>query len=133
VRPSRRQTAIRAAGIALFLLTALLLTSVGGLGIVAAPVTLPLMYLVVRSNPTPPFRVAGGLIGGLTAAELAWGLVYLAAGEVPVVIWLAPVTLGLATASTFALAGRPTSPPVSPSPAPPDGRRRSRNGERPRG
>ena len=91
----------RGAGVALFVVAGILLTSVGGLGIVAAPVTLPLLLLVVRSHPSRPFRVASAFVGGLTTAELAWGLLYLLAGEVPVAIWLLPAVSGLATAYGF--------------------------------
>ena len=91
-------------GVVLFAVATLLLTSVGGLGIVAAPVTLPLLFLVVRGHPTRGFRVAAAVIGALTAAELAWGVLYVLVGEAPVVVWLVPVLCGAATA--FALASR---------------------------
>lgn len=91
----------RGAGVTVFVVAGILLTSVGGLGIVAAPVTLPLLFLVVRRHPSRPFRVTGAVVGGLTAAELAWGLLYLLAGEVPVAIWLLPTASGLATAYGF--------------------------------
>lgn len=91
----------RGVGVAVFVVAGLLLTSVGGLGIIAAPVTLPLLLLVVRRHPTRGFRVAGAVLGGLTAAELAWGLLYALAGEVPVAIWLFPAVTGLATAYAF--------------------------------
>ena len=93
-------------GVLLFVVAAMLLTSIGGLGIVAAPVTLPLMVLVVLRNPSRSFRVAGVVIGGLTAAELAWGLVYVVAGEPRVVIWMLPLACGIATALGFAKLGR---------------------------
>lgn len=89
----------RVLGVALFVVAAVLLTA---LGIVAAPVTLPLMVLVVLRHPSRGFRVAGAVIGGLTAAELTWGLVYIVAGEPRVVIWMLPLAGGLATAAGFA-------------------------------
>lgn len=89
----------------LFVMASMLLTSIGGLGIVAAPVTLPLMILAVLRHPSRAFRVAGALIGGLTAAQLTWGLVYIVAGEARVVIWLVPVACGMATALGFAKLG----------------------------
>lgn len=89
-------------GVLLFIVAAALLTSFGG-GILAAPVTLPLMVLVVLRNPSRNFRVAGAVIGGLTAAELAWGLVYLVAGEARVVIWMLPLACGIVTALGFAM------------------------------
>ena len=99
--------AIRVVGVVLFTVAALLLTSIGGLGIVAAPLTLPLLFLVVRAHPTRAFRTAGALIGALTAAELGWGLVYLVAGEVPVVSWLVPILCGVVTAFVFATLRQP--------------------------
>ena len=61
-----------------FLTAAVLLTSIGGAGIAASPVTLPLMYLLVRARPTRPFRVAGVVIG--TALEAGWGVGYVVLG-----------------------------------------------------
>ncbi len=95
-RPASEAT-IRTAGAVLFVVAAVLLTSIGGAGIVAAPLTLPLMFLVVERLATRPFRIVGAVIGGLTAAELAWGLVYLAAGETAVLGWVVPVLGGAAT------------------------------------
>lgn len=95
------QAPIRVLGVVLFAIAALLLTSIGGLGIVAAPVTLPLLFLVVRAHPTRAFRTAGALIGGITAAELGWALLYAVGGEVPVAIWLVPILCGVAAAVAF--------------------------------
>lgn len=53
----------------LLVVAATLLTSIGGLGIVAAPVTLALMILAVLRHASRAFRTAGALIGGLTAAQ----------------------------------------------------------------
>ena len=62
----------RVGGVALFALSAVLLTSVGGLGIVAAPVTLPALYLVVSRHPSRQLRgsdrIAGCRPGGSTHA-----------------------------------------------------------------
>lgn len=114
----------RALGVVVLVVAGVLLTSIGGLGIVAAPVTLPLLVLVVRRHPSPAFRIAAGVVGGLTAAELAWGIVYLAAGEVSVAIWLFPTVCGLGAAFGFLRLGRAVSPerPVPPVPSsPPSG------------
>lgn len=91
----------RAFGMLLFVVASVLLTSIGGLGIVAAPVTLPLLAVVVRRRPTRGFRIASAVIGGLTAAELAWGLLYVSAGEVPVATWLLPAATGVGAAIAF--------------------------------
>lgn len=89
----------------LFVVAAMLLTSIGGLAIVAAPVTLPLMFLAVLRHPSRAFRTAGALIGGLTAAQLSWGLLYIGAGDPRVVIWLFPLACGTAAALGFAKLG----------------------------
>ncbi|MGH9227042.1 MAG: hypothetical protein ACRD2W_25430 [Acidimicrobiales bacterium] len=91
-----------ALGVAVFVVAAVLLTSIGGAGIVAAPVTLPALYLVVRRHPTRAFRTAGGVLGALTAAELAWGAVYIVAGEATAAIWLVPILAGLAAGCLIA-------------------------------
>ena len=87
----------RALGVVLFAVAGALLLSMGG-GIVAAPATLPLMFLAVRRHPSRAFRVGAAVVGGLTAAELAWALVYLSVGEVAVLIWLVPLAAALAAA-----------------------------------
>jgi hypothetical protein len=92
-------------GVVLFVVAALLLTSAGGLGIIAAPVTLPLLVFVVWRRPSRAFRIAGAFIGGLTAAEMAWAVVYVAAGEARPAIWLAPVMAALLTAVLFLRTG----------------------------
>jgi hypothetical protein len=86
----------RIAGIAVFTIAALLLTSIGGAGIVAAPVTLPVLFVVVHAHPTRPFRVAGAVIGALTAAEASWAIVYAAVGEAQPWVWLVPLVAGAA-------------------------------------
>lgn len=97
---------VRIFGVVVFLITGVLLTSIGGLGIVAAPVTLPLLFLVVFAHPTRPFRVAGAIIGALTAAELTWGLVYVVGGEIPALSWVLPTAAGVGTAVAFVRLGR---------------------------
>jgi Na+/proline symporter len=105
-------------GVVLFVVSGLLLTSIGGLGIIAAPITLPLMALVVWRRPTRAFRIAGALIGSLTAAELAWALVYITAGEVRPLIWLAPAAAALVIAVLFLRMGlRRRSPGGAPPPS----------------
>jgi hypothetical protein len=91
--------------VGLFLLCGFLLMSYGG-AVVAAPLTLPLMYLAVRRHPTAPFRWAGGVIAGLTSVEVVWVLVYLAGGEAQPAIWLVPLAIGGAVLAAFATARR---------------------------
>lgn len=94
LRQERRGAAVKTLGVALFVVAAVLLLAMGG-AIVAAPVTLPAMYVVVRRHPTRAFRTAGAIIGALTAAELAWAAVYLATGEATPAIWAVPIVGGL--------------------------------------
>jgi cobalamin biosynthesis protein CobD/CbiB len=80
--------------VALFLLGAFLLLSMGG-AVVAAPLSLPLMYWAARRHPSRSFRWAAGIIGGLTTVELAWAVVYFVGGEERPTIWLLPLAAGL--------------------------------------
>ena len=79
-----------------------LLLSMGG-AIVAAPLTLPLLYLAARGD-----RAGGGVrgaavvIAALTVAEVVWAATYLAVAEAKPWIWLLPVAAGAATATAFA-------------------------------
>jgi hypothetical protein len=91
--------------VALFVVCGLLLMSMGG-AVVAAPVTLPLMYLAVRRRPTPGFRWAGGVIAALTAPELAWAIVYVVDGEEAPQIWLLPLAVTVAVLVLFVTIGR---------------------------
>ncbi len=101
-------------GLAVFVMAAVLLVSMGG-AIVAAPMTLPALFLVVRRHPTCGFRIAGAIIGGLTAAEVAWAAVYLVAGEAPVVIWLVPALVGIAAGAVLGRRRLPTAGAPEPS------------------
>ena len=80
-----------------------------GGAIVAAPATLPLLYLGVRRHPTPAYRRAGAVLAGLTAAEAAWAAVYVAAGEPKPAIWLVPLATGMAVAVLFGVTQRSTT------------------------
>jgi hypothetical protein len=57
------------------LVAALLLTSIGGAGIFAAPVTLPLLWLAA-ATARPAGRFALNAVAALTAAEVAWAVSY---------------------------------------------------------
>ena len=79
-----------------------LLLSMGG-AIVAAPLTLPLLYFAVRSGEVGArLRVAAIAIAALTVAEVAWAATYLAVAEVGPWIWLLPVAAGTSTAAALA-------------------------------
>jgi hypothetical protein len=85
----------RAIGIVVFAIAGLLLTSIGGAAIAAAPLTLPALFALVRMHPTRAFRIVGALLGGLTAAEVVWAAVYVVFGEDGAAIWLVPLVAGV--------------------------------------
>jgi len=81
---------------------AFLLLSMGG-AIVAAPLTLPLLYMAVRGERlSSGLRLAAVVIAALTVAEVAWAATYLSIAEAQPWIWLVPAMAGSATASAFA-------------------------------
>jgi hypothetical protein len=85
-----------------------LLLSMGG-AIVAAPVTLPLLYLVLRADRAGAgVRAAAAVIAAVTVAEIAWAATYLAMAEAQPWIWLLPLAAGSAVAGL--LAQRPVAP-----------------------
>ena len=76
--------------------SALLLLSMGG-AIVAAPLTLPLLYLAVRNGRLGAgLRTAAITVAGLTVAEVVWAATYLAMTEAQPWIWLLPAGAGAA-------------------------------------
>ena len=82
--------------------SAFLLLSMGG-AIVAAPLTLPLLYLALRGGRMGAgLRVFALVIAALTVAEVAWAATYLTVEEAQPWIWLLPVAAAAATAGTFA-------------------------------
>jgi hypothetical protein len=82
--------------------SAFLLLSMGG-AIVAAPLTLPLLYLAVRGNRIgASLRTAAVVIAALTVAEVAWAATYLTLAEAQPWIWLLPIAGSAATATAFA-------------------------------
>ena len=131
--------------VALFVVCGVLLMSFGG-AVVVAPVTLPLLYVAVRRRPTAAFRWTGGVIAGLTAVEVVWVLVYLAAGEDTPWIALVPLAAGVAVLLVFVRRGAPdghrpgtTAPrrragagsgPATGSPRPSPGRTQGSGGRR---
>jgi hypothetical protein len=92
--------------------SAFLLLSMGG-AIVAAPLTLPVLYVIVRCGQCSPRpRAAAVVVAALTVAEVAWAATYLAIAEAGPWIWLLPVAAGAGTAA--ALARTPTAVAVIP-------------------
>ena len=79
-----------------------LLLSMGG-AVVAAPLTLPLLFLVVRSDRVGTgLRAAAVAIAALTVAEVAWAATYLTVAEAQPWIWAVPMAAGITTAAAFA-------------------------------
>ncbi len=79
-----------------FCVAAFLLTSMGG-AILAAPLTLPAMYVASRQHPTRGFRQAAVVLSALTAAEVVWALTYVWIREAKPWIWLLPLVGGVST------------------------------------
>ena len=98
----------RIGGIALFSIAAFLLLSMGG-AIVAAPLTVPLMFVVVRRRPTTGFRVTGAVLTGATVAEVVWALTYLAADEAKPWIWLLPLVGAVGAIIALVKVAKPVS------------------------
>jgi hypothetical protein len=90
----------RRIGIVVFIGAGILLLSMGG-AIIAAPATVPLMFVAARRHPTRAFRIAGTVIAGLTVAELAWALAYVTSGEAKPWIWLVPCVAAAAALVAF--------------------------------
>jgi hypothetical protein len=86
----------RLGGIVVFSAAAFLLLTMGG-AIAAAPLTVPLLFLVMRRRPTTAFRIIGCVLAGATVAEVVWALAYLTVGESAPWIWLLPVAAAVAT------------------------------------
>ncbi len=92
----------RTIGLVTFLVAGFLLLSWGG-AIVAAPGTIPLMWIAASRHATRPFRVAATMLSTLTVAEVVWALTYLTVDEAQPWIWLLP---GLAVLVVVAIARR---------------------------
>lgn len=100
----------RAIGLATFIVAAFLLLSMGG-AVVAAPVTIPLMWISSDRHPTRSFRWAACVLATLTAAELSWAAAYITVEEARPWIWLLPAVVAAGVATAFAR--RHVMPPLS--------------------
>ena len=77
---------------------AVLLLSMGG-AVVAAPLTIPLVWLVIRADRTGAgLRAAAVVVAAMTVAEVVWAATYLAVDEVQPWIWLLPLAAGASAA-----------------------------------
>lgn len=82
--------------------SAFLLLSMGG-AIFAAPLTVPLLFVVARGHRAGAgWRVAATAVAALTMAEVAWAATYLTVAEAGPWIWLMPGAAGAVTAAGFA-------------------------------
>jgi hypothetical protein len=89
---------------------AFLLVSYGG-AIVAAPATLPLLYIALRQDATGRrLRLVIVAVAALTAAEVGWAVAYVAVGEAGPWIWLPPLAAWVGTAAAYARAVPPAAP-----------------------
>jgi hypothetical protein len=91
---------------------AVLLTSIGGAGIFASPVTVPALFVLSRSS-SQKFRMAAAIVAALTVAESMWAVAYAKFGEssplnVALPLLAAVATIGVfnATPATFARPAR---------------------------
>ncbi len=82
-----------------------LVTSIGGAGIVAAPVTLPLLWVAGR-YARPLGRAALNVVALITAGELGWALAYATTGEHSPLIWAVPLALAVAVFVGYPLTQR---------------------------
>jgi len=74
-----------------------------GGAIVAAPLTLPLLYLAIRAERgVAGVRAAAVAVAALTVGEIAWAAVDLAVAERQPWIWLLPVAAGWGAGAFFA-------------------------------
>lgn len=98
--------AVRLGGALVFIVSAFLLTSIGGAGIVASPVTLPLMYVVTRARPSRAFLYAGLIIGTLTAFEGGWGFGFVVLGHADGAAAIVGLCFAAAAAFVFTAVGK---------------------------
>ena len=94
-----------ARGAVITVATAILLLGTIGGAIVAAPITLPLLYRIARRYPTRGMRITAAVVGGLTCVEAVWAVCYLALEEATPWIWLVPALAGIAWTAGLLRAG----------------------------
>jgi hypothetical protein len=93
--------------LAVVAIAALLLVSYGG-GVIAAPLTLPLLYLALRQPLSRGIRPAIVAVSALTAAEAGWAAAYLTTGEARPWVWLVPCAAGIGVLVVYSTT-RPSS------------------------
>lgn len=98
------------ARLAIGLVSAFLLLSMGGAQAIAAPATVPAMWWATRSAKTIVARLLLTLVAVLTMLVVGWMIPYNIAGENPVAI---AIGIGVAVVGTIVVFGQTawTSPP----------------------
>jgi hypothetical protein len=104
----RESTVRRGIGWTLLAVCTVLLVSYGG-AILAAPITVPLLFMTAGSSESIGYRVCAGIVAVLTIAETAWAVTYLTLGEAQPMIWVLPVLASLAVGAGFARMSRPST------------------------
>jgi hypothetical protein len=104
----RVSTLGRGAGWILVGVCPVLLVSYGG-AIVAAPLTVPLLFLAARASSSTGYRISAGVVVVLTIAEFVWALTYLTLGEARPLIWLVPMVVTLAAGAVYARWSKPST------------------------
>jgi hypothetical protein len=102
----------RTAGVVVFCAAGFLLITMGG-AIIAAPLTVPLMFVVTHRHPTRAFRAVGALLTGTTVAEVVWAVTYVVGDEAKPWIWLAPLVIAMAVMVAVVRTSDPTRAPGS--------------------
>lgn len=100
-RLTAQESSWRIVGILVFSVSGILLLSMGG-AIIAAPITLPMMFLTSRRHPTGGFCIAATVLGALTVVESVWALTFFQLSEAKPWIWLLPAVGGIAAGLMFA-------------------------------
>lgn len=91
-KPVARLLDHRWARVVILVVSTLLLLSMGG-AIVAAPVSVPALWVIARRH-SGPARGWAVMIVALTVAEVVWAAVYVLVGETAPWIWLVPLIGG---------------------------------------
>jgi energy-converting hydrogenase Eha subunit G len=98
----------RSAAWVLVVVATVLLVSYGG-AIVAAPITIPLLFLAARRSSSSGFRICAGIVVVLTIAEAVWALTFLTVGEARPTIWLVPLLGTIAGGVAYTRLSRPST------------------------
>ena len=93
------------------IVAALLLFSLGGAAIYAAPVTLPLLLVIAARSTERGWRIAAAVVGTFTALELTWSVAWVIS-ENELAAFLIGSVVGLMVGIGFLNARRTTCQPT---------------------